>query len=53
MHWNGIGTAGDLPDAFIREQIRNSYLLVLRQSVTPRARREEILRYIEKHGLPE
>ena len=30
VHWNGIGTAGDLPDAFIREQIRNSYLLVLR-----------------------
>ena len=29
------------------------YLLVLRQSVTPRARREEILRYIEEHGLPE
>ena len=53
VHWNGIGTAGDLPDAFIREQIRNSYLLVLRQSVTPRARREEILRYIEEHGLPE
>ena len=45
--------SGDLPDAFIREQIRNSYLLVLRQSVTPRARREEILRYIEEHGLPE
>ena len=33
--------------------IRNSYLLVLRQSVTPRTRREEILRYIEEHGLPE
>lgn len=30
-HWNGIRTAGDLPDAFIREQIRNSYLLVVRQ----------------------
>ena len=34
-HWNGIRTAGDLPDAFIREQIRNSYLLVVRRSVTP------------------
>lgn len=52
-HWNGIRTAGDLPDAFIREQIRNSYLLVLRQNVTPKARREEILRYVEEHGLPE
>ncbi|WP_418992062.1 MmcQ/YjbR family DNA-binding protein [Alistipes sp.] len=52
-HWNGIRTDGDLPDAFIRQQIRNSYLLVLRQNVTPRARREEILRYIAEHGLPE
>ncbi len=53
VHWNGIRTDGDLPDAFIREQIRNSYLLVLRQNVTPRARREEILSYIEAHGLLE
>lgn len=33
--WNDVRTTGDLPDAFIREQIRNSYLLVLRQNVTP------------------
>ena len=52
-HWNGIRTAGDLPDAFIREQIRNSYLLVVRRSVTPRSLREEILRHVEEHGLPE
>lgn len=52
-HWNGIRTDGDLPDAFIREQIRNSYLLVLRQNVTPKALREEILAYVERHGLPE
>ena len=52
-HWNGIRTDGDLPDAFIREQIRKSYLLVIRQNVTPKARREEILRYIDEHGLPE
>lgn len=52
-HWNGILTDGDLPDAFIRAQIRNSYLLVLRQNVTPRALREEILRYVQEHGLPE
>ena len=52
-YWNGIRTAGDLPDAFIREQIRNSYLLVVRRSVTPRSLREEILRHVEEHGLPE
>lgn len=52
-HWNDIRTAGDLPDRFIREQIRSSYLLVLRQNVTPKSLREEILRYVEEHGLPE
>ena len=51
--WNDVRTTGDLPDAFIRAQIRNSYLLVLRQSVTPRARREEILARIGELGLPE
>ncbi len=51
-HWNGIRTTGDLPDAFIREQIRRSYLLVL-AGVTPRARREELRAFIEKTGLPE
>lgn len=52
-HWNAIPTAGDLPDAFIREQIRRSYLLVLRRNVTPKSLREEILAYLERHGLPE
>ncbi len=52
-HWNGICTDGDLPDAFLREQIRNSYLLVVRQNVTPRALRDEILAYIGRQGLPE
>ena len=37
----------------IREQIRNSYLLVLRQNVTPRALRDELLAYVEAHGIPE
>lgn len=52
-HWNGIRTDGDLPDCFIREQIRNSYLLVLRRNVTPKSLREELLAYVEEHGLPE
>lgn len=53
QHWNGIRTTGDLPDAFIRAQIRNSYMLVLRRNVTPKALREEILAYVEANGLPE
>lgn len=52
-HWNGIRTAGDLPDAFLREQIRNSYMLVLRRNVTPKSLREEILAHVSEHGLPE
>ena len=36
-----------------RAQIRNSYLLVVRRNVTPRARREEILARIGELGLPE
>lgn len=52
-HWNGIRTTGDLPDAFIREQVRNSYLLVLRRNVTPRALRDELMAYVERTGLPE
>ena len=53
QHWNGIRTDGELPDAFLREQIRNSYLLVLQQNVTPKALREEILAYVRQPGLPE
>ena len=52
-HWNGIRTTGDLPDSFIREQVRNSYLLVLRRNVTPRALRDELMAYVERTGLPE
>lgn len=52
-HWNDVRTDSNLPDRFVREQIRNSYLLVLRQNVTPKSLREEILAYVEQHGLPE
>ena len=52
-HWNGIRTDGDLPDAFLREQIRNSYMTVLRRNVTPRALRDELLACVAELGLPE
>ncbi len=52
-HWNDVRTDSDLPDRFIREQIRNSYMLVLRQNVTPKSLRDELLAYVEQHGLPE
>lgn len=52
-HWNDVRTDSDLPDRFIREQIRNSYMLVLRQNVTPKSLRDELLAYVGRHGLPE
>lgn len=52
-HWNDLYVDRDLTDAFLREQIRNSYLLVLRHNVTPRALRDEILAHVAQYGLPE
>lgn len=52
-HWNDVRTDADLPDVFIRGEIRHAYLQTLHKNVTPKARREEILRYVEAHGLPE
>ncbi|MEZ3443314.1 MmcQ/YjbR family DNA-binding protein [uncultured Alistipes sp.] len=51
-HWNDVYVTGDLPEAFLREQIRHSYLLVLQRNVVPKSLREEILRYIEEHEPP-
>lgn len=42
-HWNDLRIDGDLPDAFLREQIRRSYQLVLHRCVTPRSLREELV----------
>lgn len=50
-HWNDVRTDGDLPEEFLRRQIRDSYMLVLRRNVTPRTLREEILSYIAGRGL--
>ena len=47
-HWNSIRLTGDLLPSFIFEQIYNSYILVIRKNVTPRALRNEILTAIEK-----
>lgn len=51
-HWNGVDTTGELPDDFVRSQIRNSYQLVL-SGVTPRTLRDEIQRAVAEHGLPQ
>ena len=41
--WNAVSVCGDLPGSFLRGQIFQSYMLVVRRNVTPRALREEIL----------
>ena len=49
-HWNAISLRGDLAVSFIREQIYNSYMLVIAKNVTPRALRLEILAAAEEHN---
>ena len=49
-HWNGVRVDGDLPDSFVREQVRKSYRLVA-AGITPKTLREEVAAAIEKSGL--
>lgn len=49
-HWNAISLHGDLAARFIREQIYNSYMLVIAKNVTPRALRLEILAAADEHN---
>ena len=49
-HWNAISLRGDLTESFIREQIYNSYMLVIAKNVTPRALRLEILAAAKEHN---
>lgn len=51
-HWNDLSVQGLLPDSFLREQIRKSYLLVLEHNVTPRSLRDQIKEHIDRTGLP-
>ena len=49
-HWNGVSVCGDLPEEFLRSQIMQSYMLVVRGSVTPKPLREQILAEIARRG---
>jgi predicted DNA-binding protein (MmcQ/YjbR family) len=44
LHWNTVRVDGDLPGEFLREQIRNSYDLVVAK--LPRAAKEELNRRV-------
>ena len=47
-HWNSIRLTGDLAPSFVCEQIYNSYMLVIRKNVVPKALREDILAMIKQ-----
>ena len=50
-HWNDVRFDGRLDDEALRREIRHSYMLVVRQNVTPKALREEILAHISESGI--
>lgn len=50
-HWNSIRFGGAMSDEELRREIRHSYLLVVKQNVTPKARRLEVLAMVEKEEI--
>ena len=50
-HWNSLRFEGKMSDRQLEAEIRHSYLLVVRQNVTPKARRLEILQQVEQEGI--
>ena len=49
-HWNDIYFE-QLPRAVVEREIRHSYLTVIRENVTPKALREEILAVVQQAGV--
>lgn len=50
-HWNDVSIVGELSDSFLRAEVRHSYVAVVRQNVTPRARRDEVLAMAAEAGI--
>lgn len=50
-HWNGVCPHGDLPEEFIKEQIFNSYMLVINKNVSPKSLKQEILDYLAENPV--
>ena len=50
-HWNSIRFEGSLTDRQLQQEIRHSYLLVVQQNVTPKARGMSILEQIAREGI--
>jgi predicted DNA-binding protein (MmcQ/YjbR family) len=49
-HWNGVSVGGELPDRFVKEQLLDSYRLVVR-GITPKSLREEVVATIGRSGM--
>ena len=50
-HWNSLRFEGAMTDEELRREIRHSYLLVVKQNVTPKARRLEVWTMVEQEGI--
>jgi predicted DNA-binding protein (MmcQ/YjbR family) len=50
-HWNDVRFEGMLSDEAMRREVRHSYMLVVKQNVTPKALREEVLVHIATEGV--
>lgn len=50
-HWNDVSIEGDLSDGFLRAEVRHSYFAVLRNNVTPKLRRDSILKIAAEQGI--
>ena len=50
-HWNDVSIVGELPDSFLKAEIRHSYFAVVRNNVTPRERRELVLSMAADRGV--
>ena len=49
-HWNDL-CFNALPGEIVKREIRHSYLIVIRENVTPKSRRSEILRTVVAAGI--
>ena len=50
-HWNSLRFEGRMSDEQLQQEIRHSYLLVVQQNVTPKARKMEIQQRIRQEGI--
>ncbi len=50
-HWNSVRFEGQLSNKQLQQEIRHSYLLVVQQNVTPKARRIALLEQIAREGI--